>query len=228
MSVLTTTRLRVKGREGRSVVLLTSIVLLFTLAPFLEDHKIGSLILLLNLYLTLVAATSELPEKRTLYWSAIPLAGTSMILLLASHIYPVWVLLFANHLVLAVFLLLVSFNLFNYLGQKGQITKGRLYVSVSVYFLLALTWFALYNLVNLVEPGSFAEGGKIVTGNMHWSTTLYFSLTTLTTLGYGDVVAVRPEARMIATLEAVSGVLYIAITVARLVAAQSPATEHDD
>lgn len=228
MSVLTTTRLRVKGREARSVVLLTSIVLLFTLAPFIEGAKVGGLILLLNLYVTLVAAISELPDKRTLYWSAIPLAGTSMILLMASHYHPVWVLLFANHLVLAVFLLLVSFNLFNYLGQKGQITKARLYVSVSVYFLLALTWFALYNLINVIQPGSFAEGGKILTGSMHWSTTLYFSLTTLTTLGYGDVVAVRPGARMIATLEAVSGVLYIAITVARLVASQTPAQEHDE
>jgi hypothetical protein len=55
--------------------------------------------------------------------------------------------------------------------------------------------------------------GKILTTKF-----LYFSLTSLTTLGYGDIVAIRPAARMIATLEAAAGVLYIAITVARLVA----------
>jgi hypothetical protein len=39
-------------------------------------------------------------------------------------------------------------------------------------------------------------------------------------LGYGDIVAVKPAARMFATLEAASGVLYVAITVSRLVASQ--------
>ena len=47
---------------------------------------------------------------------------------------------------------------------------------------------------------------------------IYLSLATLTTLGYGDIVPVTPIARMVAALEAVAGVLYIAITVARLVA----------
>jgi voltage-gated potassium channel Kch len=47
---------------------------------------------------------------------------------------------------------------------------------------------------------------------------LYLSLATLTTLGYGDIVPATPIARMVAALEAVAGVLYIAITVARLVA----------
>jgi voltage-gated potassium channel Kch len=51
------------------------------------------------------------------------------------------------------------------------------------------------------------------------ATLLYFSLVTLTTLGYGDLLPVTPFARIVAALEAVTGVLYIAITVARLVAA---------
>ena len=46
---------------------------------------------------------------------------------------------------------------------------------------------------------------------------LYFSLVTLTTVGYGDVLPLSGEARMLAALEGVTGVLYIAITVAILV-----------
>jgi voltage-gated potassium channel Kch len=46
---------------------------------------------------------------------------------------------------------------------------------------------------------------------------LYFSLTTLTTTGYGDIVAVDPFARILANLEAFVGQFYLAITVARLV-----------
>ena len=214
-------------REKRSVLLLVSIVLLFTLAPILEDYATGSLLLILNLYITLVAATSELAENRALFGIAIVLAVTSMILVLTSHYYTAWSLLFANYIVLAVFLMLVSASLFVYLGKREQVTRDRILVSVSLYFLLGLTWFALYNVINLVQPGSFMEAGAPLTGITHWSTMLYFSLVTLTTLGYGDIVAVKPTARMVATLEASAGVLYIAITVARLVGASSPPHERD-
>jgi len=207
------------------MLLLTSLVLFFILAPLLEGHKFGGLLLLLNLYITLVAATSELAEKRALFWSAIPLAATSMILLLVSHYYPAWPWLFADNLVLTIFLMLISASLFMYLGQKGEITRGRILVSVSLYFLLGLSWFSLYQFINVVQPGSFSEAGVVLTGEIHWSTMLYFSLVTLTTLGYGDILAVKPMARMLAPLEASAGVLYIAITVARLVAAQTPSKE---
>ena len=221
-------RRRFLDREKRSALLLISIVLLFVLAPLLEGYATGGLLLILNLYVTLVTAASELAERRAVFWIAIPVAILSMILVLASHYNSTWALLFANYLVLAAFLMLVSGSLFFYLGQQGQIiTRGRILVSVSLYFLLGLTWFALYNLINLVQPGSFAEAGTPLTGVVHWSTMLYFSLVTLTTLGYGDIVAVRPTARMIATLEAAAGVLYIAITVARLISAQGSSNEQD-
>jgi hypothetical protein len=221
-------RRRFLDRERRSALLLISIVLLFVLAPILEDRATGGLLLILNLYVTLVTATSELAEQRNIFRIAIPIAILSMILVLASHYNPARAMLLANYLVLAAFLMLVSWSLFIYLGQSGQtITRGRILVSVSLYFLLGLTWFALYNLINLVQPGSFAEAGRPLTGAVHWSTMLYFSLVTLTTLGYGDIVAVKSTARMIATLEAAAGVLYIAITVARLISAQGSSNERE-
>ena len=57
---------------------------------------------------------------------------------------------------------------------------------------------------------------------------LYFSLVTLTTLGYGDIVPLTQQARVFAALEAVTGVLYMAITVARLVAAYKAAVDGQD
>jgi Ion channel len=226
MSESTTLRAKTRNREGRrSIVLLVSIVLLFTLAPMLENTRTGGVLLLLNLYITLVAATLELAGTRLLFWSTIPIAGASIILSWSSHYYPVRSLLIANYSILGIFLSIVTISLFAYLGKEGNITKDRLYVSVSLYFLIGLTWFALYSLINAIRPGSFTEAGIVLTDNIHWSKMLYFSLTTLTTLGYGDIVPVKPTARMIATLEAVAGVLYIAITVARLVAART--SEHD-
>jgi hypothetical protein len=190
------------------------------MAPFLEGHKAGQIILILILYVTMVAATLQLTEKRALFWSAVPLAFCSMVLLLASHIHPTPAFLFARSMALATFLILVSVSLFIYLGDTGLVIRGPLYVSSSLYFLLALSWAAVYSMLNILQPGSFSEGGVALKADVHWSTITYFSLTTLTTLGYGDILPVTPAARMISTLEASTGVLYVAITVSRLVSAR--------
>jgi hypothetical protein len=206
------------NREQRSLFLLLSVLAFFILTPFLEGNPIGGLFIILVLYLTLISATAELQEKRVLFRSAIPIAAASMVLLLASHFLPIRPLQLADDIVLAGFLALVSVSLFAYLGQQGAVTKGRLYVSVALYLLIGLSWFTFYDIIDLLQPGSFAESGVTLTGTILTTKLLYFSLVSLTTLGYGDIVAIRPAARMLATLEAAAGVLYIAITVARLVA----------
>ena len=113
----------------------------------------------------------------------------------------------------------VSLILFMHLGRPGRITRGRLYVSVSLYFLVGVFHFAVFDLVDSIHPGSFVEVGLPAGTGMTRASHLYFSFVTLTTLGYGDIVPATPLARMLTVLEAATGVLYIAITVARLVAA---------
>lgn len=213
--------------ERRSIFLLVFILLFIISTPLLENDPGGELILVVNMYLTLAAAIMELKEKRVLFWSAIPLAATSMVLMLVHYFHPARAWSIANSGVLAVFLGLVSVSLFAYLGRRGQITRERLYVSVSLYLLLGMEWYALYSLLEAIQPGSFAEGGVTLVGRVDMSKILYFSFTTLTTLGYGDIVAVRPAARMLATIEAAAGVLYIAITVARLVASYQTTGRED-
>jgi hypothetical protein len=214
--------------EVRSKLLLISVVSFFVLAPILESIRMGGLLLVLTLYLTLVTAVMEVSVKRSAFFATMPVAVISMVLLMVTHLRPDRTLLLCSHIFLTLFFIIVSVSLFTYLGRRETITAGRIHVSVALYFLLGLTWFSGYELINLIQPGSFAEAGVALTGEVHWSTLLYFSLTTLTTLGYGDVVAIKPPARMFATLEASAGVLYIAITVARLVASyQSSFEQHE-
>jgi voltage-gated potassium channel Kch len=99
----------------------------------------------------------------------------------------------------------------------GRITFHRLQGAIVIYLSLATIFAAAYSLIWELNPGAFANlvapaGGPEEVGNM-----LYFSLTTLTTTGYGDIVAVDPFARSLANLESVIGPFYLAITVARLV-----------
>ena len=115
---------------------------------------------------------------------------------------------------LTVFFALTVVGLFSHLKDARVITNSHLYVAVSIYLLLAMQWFSLYRAIEVFYPRSISHEG----GTMNQEAELlYFSLVTLTTIGYGDVVPLGGEVRMLAALEGVAGVLYIAITVALVV-----------
>jgi hypothetical protein len=98
----------------------------------------------------------------------------------------------------------------------GRITLRRLQGAAVVYLSAAAIFASAYGLIWELAPDSF--GGLRQTGfAAEAAAMMYFSLTTLTTTGYGDIVAIDPFARSLANLESVLGVFYVAITVARLV-----------
>ncbi len=193
--------------DRRSLILLLTLLLFLVLSPFLEGHPIGDLIMIFSLYILLVASIVELSAKRGLMFVCVPLVVASMVSILTSHVYPSLLFNAVNYALLAVIF--------------GIVSSGRIYASVSLYLILAVFWFAIYNLINVLYPHSFLEVGLGNSAIEHIprATFLYFSLVTLTTLGYGDIVPISPAARMFAGLESATGVLYIAITVARLVSA---------
>lgn len=204
--------------DHHSLFLLLSLLTFLVLSSFV-DRPGGELFLLASMYVTLVAAALKLSESSRFLWPAVILVALSMTLMAASHFQPARPLVVANFIVLATFFGMVVVGLFRYLGRPGAITSGRLYGSVSLYLILSLLWYAIFNVVNAVDPKSFVVAGSELGTRIPHTTFLYFSMVTLTTLGYGDVLPVSPEARMFSGLEAATGTLYIAITVARLVAA---------
>lgn len=118
---------------------------------------------------------------------------------------------------LVVFFGLAVYRLFPYLWNARSVTDEHLYTAVSIYLFLGMRWFALYSAVDTLYPGSILHNGAPITDRS--SKLLYFSLVTLSTIGYGDVVPLHSEVRMLAALEGVTGVLYVAIAVALLVSA---------
>jgi voltage-gated potassium channel len=200
----------------RSVWLLILILVFLILNPLLEKDQMGEAVLLFSMYATLISATRALSERTRVRWPATLLAVSSMLAMTVAHFFPYRPLWIVNWAILAVFFGFISVGLFSYLGRPGAVTDDRIFVSVSLYLLLGMLWFSLYNLLEAVHPGSFALQSAPLS-SLPRGTLIYLSLATLTTLGYGDIVPVTPIARMVAALEAVAGVLYIAITVARLV-----------
>ena len=90
-----------------------------------------------------------------------------------------------------------------------------LFGAIAVYLLTAVAWAQSYDVIERLLPGSFDIGAG---AEMGWSEALYFSLTTLTTLGYGDITPTSAGVGIWATLEAVFGQLYIAVLIARIIA----------
>ncbi len=99
--------------------------------------------------------------------------------------------------------------------RSGPITVRRVQGSVAVYLLLGLLWAVCYEMVELAQPGSFAVFGQ--KGMAILPQLAYFSFTTLTTLGFGDIVPLNPLARSLVVLEALVGQLFPVILIARLV-----------
>jgi len=99
----------------------------------------------------------------------------------------------------------------------GRITFRRLQGAVVVYLNLATIFASVFSLIWDLSPAAFANLPAPSGGPDELATMLYFSLTTLTTTGYGDIVPINPFARSMANLESIVGQFYLAITVARLV-----------
>lgn len=100
---------------------------------------------------------------------------------------------------------------------SGRVTIHRVQGAVVLYLNFALLFFTVYRLMEVLLPGSFSNLPHAGTEYGSGAALLYFSFSTLTTLGYGDITPVHPLARSFANLEAVIGQLYPATLLARLV-----------
>lgn len=128
-------------------------------------------------------------------------------------------LLFVHHLLVIVVLGYFTVSLVRYLFVCKSVTINTIYAALCSYLLLSLMWALAYGLLDIVQPGSLKTAATTDTGLLLSESfqALYFSLVTITTLGYGDISPVTNAARGLATAEAFVGQMFIAITVARLV-----------
>jgi len=100
--------------------------------------------------------------------------------------------------------------------RRKQVSPGEAIAESFIAYLLIATMFAqVYWIFNHFVAQPFNE----VIAPHQMSTLLYFSMVTISTVGYGHIVAINPYVRMIAAFESITGVFYLAVVVARLVAA---------
>ena len=113
----------------------------------------------------------------------------------------------------------------------GRVNVHRVQGAVLLYLNVAAMFAIIYSALEAHSPGSivFSGGGLIDRGtSLRTATVTYFSLTTITTTGYGDLVPIHPVLRSLANLESVFGHLFPATLLARLVALHVAHSESED
>jgi hypothetical protein len=106
----------------------------------------------------------------------------------------------------------------SYLLCAEIVETQEIYGVMSIYILLGLAFAQIFLLVEWAHPGSFHHMEKGISDIvLTWSDFIFFSFTTLTTLGYGDISPVTSQARSLAIIEALTGVIFLATMVSRLI-----------
>lgn len=114
----------------------------------------------------------------------------------------------------AVFLMQMLAMIWTHIEKENEITTDLIMAAASAYILLGLLWAYAYYFLESFHPDSFRVDEKPV--DELWNF-YYYSFVTLTTVGYGDILALTKPARALSILEAILGQLYLAIMISRLV-----------
>src|SRR5574337_107585 len=104
--------------------------------------------------------------------------------------------------------------LLHYVLRRDEMTPDKLYGAVAAYIMIAIFWAYLFGVLQYFHPGAYALHGTPTALNL--ADLIFYSFTVLTTAGFGDITPTTIQSRFPTILEAMGGVMYVAILIARL------------
>jgi Ion channel len=204
-----------------TVELLVALALLFFFFPFVEEVKGGDVIVSILLSLVLLSAVLAVADRKGVFFIALVLAIPAIAGRWINHLRPDLV---PPPVFLIAGLALIAFvvaNLLRFVLRAPSVNTEVLCASIAAYLMLGLLWTVAYWLVDQLTPGAFAFNTNEARQSIRGFNAFYFSFVTLSTVGYGDITPVSKVARMLSAMEAMTGLLYVAVLIARLVALYS-------
>lgn len=228
--------------------LLVTLLALLVIMPFIEvgekilDNIIVSTFFLLLLVSSLKAIMTKGigPRKNYIKWV---IGGVALIAFLSDILEAIlqviirnkWSIAFSDRWInvlniislfsysFLIFLLIIFIIRDLFSGQK--IKADKIYGAAASYLLMGVMWACLYSAIIFINPDSVIKAnGAALT---RYSEIQYFSFTTLCTLGYGDIIPNCMITMVLSNLEVITGSLYLAILVARLVGLYTAQSSHD-
>ncbi|MDJ0512133.1 MAG: potassium channel family protein [Methyloceanibacter sp.] len=206
-----------RNRLPKYAVLLLVLCLLIVFAP--AATATGSRVLVEVLFDAVIIAGAYSVTRNDARWR--PFLALTVMTFLARWSALLWggveLEIIAAALTAAWMALVVTIVLSELFGTRGA-TDGAITKSIVAYLLVAVVFASVYEVIELSSPGSFSGVPSASASDALGDAFLYFSLVTLTTLGFGDIVPVSSLIRPLVALEGAVGTLYIAVIIARLVA----------
>lgn len=125
----------------------------------------------------------------------------------------VWLTL-ASYALLIIFQSMIIIILVEYIFVVRTVDRDIVFSASTIYIITGNVFTAVYMIIHTLDPMAFTS--TTMTTPLVWQRMIYFSYSTLTTLGYGDITPVSPWAQAISSVEAMVGLLYIAIILGRM------------
>jgi len=201
-----------KGRFMRLLVLLLG---LLVLSPLIEEFLKPRFLEGLFFTAVFIYSAYSFSRSKALVAAAVSLAVPTIVLFwLQPFFNPQWVEIFGG-LCGTAFMAIIVVAILRHIFLQQDVSADLIAGAIVAYLLMALMWSMLYGVLEAAHPGSF----NLPAGTLQTQPGLfrYFSLVTITTVGYGDITPATPVARAFANLEAVVGQLYLVILVSWLV-----------
>ena len=189
-------------RMGRFLLLLISMLLIFALRPFLEGFFQINILMDIFFTLMLFSGVYAVSANKGVFLVGLFIALPAIVLGILVNIFLFFFFFYAAIVIL------------NHLFTEKEVTGDVIIGAVCVYFLIGFMWGIFFTLLEHFQPGSFQFDRERME---HTAWFVYYSFVTLTTLGYGDITPMSTPARSLSVLEAVTGQLYLAVLIARLV-----------
>jgi len=204
-------------QNNRFLVLLISLVLFFALYPIVENHLIATLVLNLFFMLIILSGVLAISDTRRPLLTSLSLALLAVVFRWIHYFYQLDLWFILEHGVNILFWTYIAVRLLKFILGQSVITPDLIYAALSVYFIFGLAWASIYQVVEISNPDSFSMSNAEASTQNFIFQMWYFSMVTLTTLGYGDIAPVTMTARVFVILEAIMGQFYLAVLIANLV-----------
>lgn len=205
-----------------SLLLMLALLGVLLAYPFLETSNAGRVALSTINIAVMILTLRVIGHTRLLRRMGLALALPPIVL----HAYYVLsggsIFGLATTIALAIYYGFAIGALLAYVLRDDVATTDELFAVVCMYILLAMMWACVYWVVKFFEPEAFfVNPQNNPDGRVTWWDLLYFSFTTLTSVGFGEITPATSHARSLVMVEQIAGVMYIALLVARLTAMSS-------
>jgi voltage-gated potassium channel Kch len=200
--------------RGLSLMLFILATVAFVAAPLAKVVQVGPIVLSVAVSLMFACGAFAVSRRR---WEGITttmLAALAIGLEWGGRLTGSPAIQAASALAGGAFAVMLTVLVLAQVFKEGPITVHRIVGSIAAYLLLAFAFGEAALFLSTLEPQAYQSALYPVIGR---SEAYYFSVVTLTTVGYGDLTPVHPIARSLAALEALIGQLYPAILIGSLV-----------